>query len=63
MERADVEEDIDTHHSMYNDVDFVADDTDIGISSPVVPSTFSSSHGYQTQLQKNIFKFLILLPI
>jgi hypothetical protein len=47
MGRADVGEDIGTHHSKYNDVDFAADDTDIGISSPAVPSTFSSSHGYQ----------------
>jgi hypothetical protein len=57
MERADEEEDIGTHHSKYNDVDFVADDTDIGISSPVVPSTFSSSHGYQTQLQNIYLSF------
>jgi hypothetical protein len=45
-----VEEDIDSHHSKYSDVDFVADDTDIGISSPVVPNTFSSSHDCQTEL-------------
>jgi hypothetical protein len=45
-----VEEDIDSHHSKYNDVDFVVDDTDIGISSPAVPSTFSSSRGCQTEL-------------
>jgi hypothetical protein len=45
-----VEEDIDSHHSKYSDVDFVADDTGIGISSPAVPNTFSSSHGYQTEI-------------
>lgn len=56
--------DIGTHHSKHNDVDFVVDDTDIGISSPVVPSTFSSFHGYQTQLQNiYIFKLLLLFPI
>jgi hypothetical protein len=48
MERPDVGEDIDIHHSKYSVVDFFADDTDIGISSPVVPSTFSSSHDCQT---------------
>lgn len=47
MGRADVEEDIDIHHNKYSDVDFFVDDTDIGISSPVVPSTFSSSHDCQ----------------
>jgi hypothetical protein len=50
MEIADVEEDIGTHHSKYSGVDFVVDDTDIGISSPVAPSTFFSFHGCQTQL-------------
>jgi len=48
MERSDVGEDIDIHHNKYSDVDFFADDTDIGISSPVVPSTFSSSRDCQT---------------
>jgi hypothetical protein len=47
MERADVGEDIDIHHNKYSDVDFFAGDTDIGISSPVVPSTFSSSRDCQ----------------
>jgi hypothetical protein len=49
-EKADVEEDIDSHHSKYSDVGFVADGTDTGISSLVAPSTFSSSHDYQTEL-------------
>jgi hypothetical protein len=48
MERADVEEDIGTHRSMYSGADFFADDIGIGISSPVVPSTFSSSHDCRT---------------
>jgi len=48
MEKADVAEDIDTRHNKYSDVDFFADDTDSGISSPVVPSTSSSSRDCQT---------------